>query len=121
MRIAGDIKTIAKKYGRWANTRIGTEYPSIQPFMREIDYSDRYQGTPLSDDVAMIVHDCTLKMRSVTPELYQSFMLRYVSRLETKQICQIMGVKDTTYKRNIYAALQSLKLLLTENKCTFIA
>ncbi|AOF53682.1 hypothetical protein BKG91_11670 [Rodentibacter caecimuris] len=121
MRIAGDIKTIAKRYGIWANTRTGTEYPSIQPFMREVGYSNRHQGEPLSDDAAMIVHDCTLKMRAVTPDLYNVFMHRYVSGLEPAQVCKEMKIGSKTYKCYIYAALQSLKLLLTENKCIFLA
>ena len=35
----------------------------------------------LDDETAMRIHDATLIMRNVTPELYQVFMLRYVSNL----------------------------------------
>lgn len=115
-----DIYTTAKRYGKWANEGHGLGYPAIQPFLKEA--GKKHYGIPvLDDDTALKINACTIKMRAVTPELYQVFMLRFVSRKSLSTICQEMDISDSTAKKYLYAALQSLKLLLTENRCVFIA
>ncbi|MGY6772125.1 antiterminator Q family protein [Gallibacterium sp. ZY190522] len=119
MHITDNIKLIAKRYGKWANEGNGLGYPSIEPFLREA--KRKQYGIPMLDDeTAMQINHYSLIMRSVTPELYQVFMLRFVSMRSINQICKEMSVSPTTCKSYLYAALQSLKLLLTSNCCIFI-
>ena len=120
MVVTESIKTTAKRYGKWCNEGNGIGFPVIQPFLREAGCAQ--YGIPILDDeTAMKVHDCTITMRKVTPELYQVFMFKFVSGKTVNQICQEMQIKDTVYKQYLFAALQSLKLLLTQNKCIFLA
>lgn len=120
MRAIDDIHTTAIRYGKWANEGHGLGYPAIEPFLKEAE--KWHHGIPvLDDDTALKINACTIKMRAVTPELFQAFMLRFVSGKSINKICQEMDVSDGTVKKYIYAALQSLKLLLTENQCIFIA
>ena len=114
-----DIKLTARRYGKWAREGEGINYPSIQPFLRKATLD---HGIPMLDDeTAMRIHDATLIMRNVTPELYQVFMLRYVSNLSQGDVGREMRVSVPTIKSYLYAAHQSLKLLLTQNKCIFLA
>lgn len=120
MVVTESIKVTAKRYGKWCNEGNGIGYPAIQPFLREAKMAQ--YGVPILDDkTAMKVHDCTLIMRKVTPELYQVFMLRFVARKSSANICREMEIKDTLYRQYLFAALQSLKLLMTESKCFFLA
>ncbi|XGW43027.1 hypothetical protein ACDK41_09870 [Haemophilus influenzae] len=48
-------------------------------------------------------------------------MLRYVSNLSQGDVGREMRVSVPTIKSYLYAAHQSLKLLLTQNKCIFLA
>lgn len=114
-----DIKLTARRYGKWAREGEGINYPSIQPFLRKATPDN---GIPMLDDeTAMRIHDATLVMRKVTPELFQVFMLQYVSNLSQGEVGREMGVSVSTVKFYLYAAHQSLKLLLTQNKCIFLA
>lgn len=114
-----DIKLTARRYGKWAREGVGINYPAIQPFLRK---STPDHGIPMLDDeTAMRVHDATLVMRKVTPETFNVFMLRYVSNLSVNDVCQKMGIKDTLYRQYHFAALESIKLLLSQNKCIFLA
>ncbi|EOX4860628.1 RNA polymerase subunit sigma-70 [Haemophilus influenzae] len=114
-----DIKLTARRYGKWAREGVGINYPAIQPFLRKA--TPDHGILMLDDETAMRIHDATLIMRNVTPELYQVFMLRYVSNLSQGNVGREMGVSVPTIKSYLYAAHQSLKLLLTQNKCIFLA
>ncbi|MCQ9124342.1 antiterminator Q family protein [Rodentibacter caecimuris] len=119
--IVTDIYHFGEKYGAWARSDDNIGYPAIQPFMKEAEKKSDPSVEPFDDDTGMFVHDCLLKMRRITPEHFDIFMYKFVSRLGVQQICEKLDISDTTYKRNIYAALSSLKLLVTEDKCIFLA
>ncbi|QEH22041.1 hypothetical protein [Histophilus somni] len=128
-----DFKKKCRQWGYWATPRIGTEYPSISPSIPVPQ--DKYCGKvdPINEDLAMEFERCVLIMQKVTRELYDVFMVTYVYRLPLrneydkrrilirKGICETLDISETTYKKYLYTAETSLKLMLSQNRCIFVA
>lgn len=116
-----NIEALSVSYGRWSRANPNISYPSMQPFMREATYADRYPSMPLSDEIGMLIHDKLLIMSKVSPLLFEVFMRKYVSKQEVKEILFELDIKEDFYKKHLFAAKQSLLLMLSENKCIFLA
>ncbi|MCR1838440.1 RNA polymerase subunit sigma-70 [Pasteurella caecimuris] len=116
-----NIEALSVSYGRWSRANPNISYPSMQPFLREATYADRYPSMPLSDEMGMLIHDKLLIMRKVSPLLFEVFMRKYVSKQEVKRILLDLDIGETYYRTYLYAAKQSLLLMLSESKCIFLA
>ncbi|MCQ9122908.1 antiterminator Q family protein [Rodentibacter caecimuris] len=116
-----NIEALSISYGRWCRANPNISYPSMQPFLREATPEDRYPVIPLSDEMGMLIHDKLLVMRKVSPLLFEVFMRKYVSKQEVKRILFELDIKEDFYKKHLLAAKQSLLLMLSENKCIFLA
>ena len=119
--VVTDMYHLGEKYGAWAHQIEHVGFPAIQPFMKEAEKTSLSRVEPFDDETGMFVHDCLLVMKKVSPHLFEIFMYKYVSALSINQIQKKLDISNTTYKRDIYAALQSLKMMVCENKCIFLA
>lgn len=128
-----NFKKTCHQWGYWATPRIGTEYPSITPSIPMPKDMLCGKSDPISEDLAMEMERCVLVMRKVTPDLYDLFMATYAYRapvrneydqhktLVRKGICETFNISETTYKKFLYTAETSLKLMLSQNLCIFTA
>lgn len=116
-----NIEDLSVSYGRWSRANPNISYPSMQPFMREATSADRYPSMPLSDEMGMLIHDKLLIMRKVSPLLFEVFMRRFVSDQAPYEIRTDLDFSDVSYKKYLFAAKQSLLLMLSESKCIFLA
>ncbi|OOF39077.1 hypothetical protein BKK47_07560 [Rodentibacter mrazii] len=108
-------------YGQWSRDNPGTAYPSMQPFMREASFEDRYKVLPMNDELGMTIHEKLLIMQKISPLLFEVFMRKYVGREKPIKIQIAMNIARDSYKRYLFAAKQSLLLMLSENQCIFLA
>lgn len=131
--IFNDIKKVCTQWGYWATPRLGTEYPSLSVSIPiPLDESQR-RVIPISETLAEEMERCVLVMRKVTPELYDLFMATYAYRLPLYTeydrnrvpvrvgILERFGVKKTRYFEQMKIAETSLKLMLSQNICIFVA
>ncbi|WKS98754.1 antiterminator Q family protein [Gallibacterium salpingitidis] len=131
--VFNDIKKICTQWGYWATPRLGTEYPSISISIPiPIDESKR-RICQISDDLALQIEQCLLVMSKVTPDLYDLFMATYAYRLPLHTefdrdyipvkigLLERFGISKAQYFIQIRIAETSLKLMLSQNKCIFLA
>lgn len=116
-----NVEDLSLSYGKWSNANPNLSYPAMQPFLREASIEDKYPVIEMGDELGMLIHDKLLIMRKVSPLLFEVFMKRFVSGQNPYRIYTDLGFSDQTYKKYIFAAKQSLWMMLSENKCIFIA
>lgn len=131
--VFNNIRRVFIQWGYWATPRLGTEYPSISISIPiPIDESGR-RVLPISEDLALKIEECLLVMRKVTPDLYELFMATYAYRLPLYTeydsdrvpvrigLLERFGISRTYYFDQLKIAETSLKLMLSQNKCVFLA
>ncbi|MGR6648087.1 hypothetical protein ACU6T4_11395 [Avibacterium paragallinarum] len=131
--VFNDIKKVCTQWGYWATPRLGTEYPCLSVSIpTPIDESKR-RVDPISESLAEEIERCVLVMRKATPELYDLFMATYAYRLPLYNeydrnralvrmgILERFGIKKTRYFEQMKIAETALKLMLSKNKCLFLA
>lgn len=126
-----DFKHIFKQWGKWATPRLEMDYPCVTVSIPVP--SGGNEIIPMSDDLAMAIHDCVIALRKISPELYDVFMATYAYRLPKKNeydrnhvllrkgIYEIFGISSTTYEKLLFAAEKSLALALVQGKCIMLA
>lgn len=131
--VFNDIKKICTQWGYWATPRLGTEYPSISISIPIPIDESRRRILPISEALAEKIDECVLVMRKVTPELYDLFMATYAYRLPIYTeldrdrvpvrigLLERFGICKAQYFNQIKIAETSLKLMLSQNKCVFLA
>ncbi|POY44083.1 hypothetical protein C3007_07125 [Avibacterium gallinarum] len=131
--VFNDIKKVCTQWGYWATPRLGTEYPCLSVSIpTPIDESKR-RADPISEPLAEEIERCVLVMRKTTPELYDLFMATYAYRLPLYNeydhnralvrmgILERFEIKKTRYFEQMKIAETALKLMLSKNKCIFLA
>lgn len=128
-----DFKKICRQFGYWATPRIGTEYPRITPSIPMPEDAHCGKVDQIPEALAWEIESCVLVMQKVTPELYDLFMATYAYRqpirneydkhnvLVRKGLCETFDMSETTYKKFLYTAETSLKLMLSQRKCIMLA
>lgn len=131
--IFNNFKSVCAQWGYWATPRLGTEYPSLSISIPiPIDESKR-RILPISEALAEKIEECVLVMHKVTPDLYDLFMATYAYRLPLHTefdrdhipvkigLLERFGISKAQYFIQIRIAETSLKLMLSQNKCIFLA
>ncbi|VGM95181.1 Uncharacterised protein [uncultured Avibacterium sp.] len=131
--VFNDIKKVCTQWGYWATPRLGTEYPCLSVSIpAPIDESKR-RADPISEPLAEEIERCVLVMRKTTPELYDLFMATYAYRLPLYNeydrnralvrmgILERFGISKAHYFNQIKIAEISLKLMLSKERCIFLA
>ncbi|MFZ7198501.1 hypothetical protein ACLSZW_02145 [Avibacterium avium] len=131
--VFNDIKKVCTQWGYWATPRLGTEFPCLSVSIpTPIDESKR-RVAPISEPLAEEIERCVLVMRKTTPELYDLFMATYAYRLPLYNeydrnrtlvrmgILERFGISKAHYFNQIKIAEISLKLMLSKERCIFLA
>ncbi|QDJ13807.1 hypothetical protein CEP45_08170 [Mergibacter septicus] len=131
--VFNDIKKICTQWGYWATPRLGTEYPCLSVSIPVPPDESKRRVDPISELLAEEIERCVLVMRKITPELYELFMATYAYRLPVYTeydrnrvpvrigILERFGISKAQYFNQIKIAEVSLKLMLSQNKCLFLA
>lgn len=120
-----NMDKLAVQWGYWATPRYGTEFPRVAAGFSEVkpnaEYAYKFRIEPISDELGMQIEDCVKVMKKVTPELYDVFVLTYVKRWATKEIYRVLGISRREYFNRVKTAKVSLKLMLSKERCIFVA
>ncbi|MEE6042043.1 hypothetical protein ACVND7_11400 [Avibacterium paragallinarum] len=131
--VFNDIKKVCTQWGYWATPRLGTEYPCLSVSIPIPPDESKRRVDPISEPLAEEIERCVLVMRKTTPELYDLFMVTYAYRLPLYTeydrnrvpvrvgILERFGIKKTRYFEQMKIAETALKLMLSKNKCIFLA
>ena len=124
------IEEIANRMGVDIDTVFDIQSQFIQSTVGSLDYNDpewRHEnGSTLTDTVADpnvrieqeaigLAFACRIEeaAKDMDTELVSILMLRYVSGLQVQQVCGVLGISHTTYKRNHDLAIETLKAFLS--------
>ncbi|MBN6711433.1 hypothetical protein JFL47_09390 [Haemophilus haemoglobinophilus] len=100
-----NIDRILIAWGRYANSRIGTEYPCIAAGMRlAIEPDSAYHIFDLTDDTCILIGDQILRLKNKMDLRYEIIMAKYAIRLEDEEIWRILHISKTTYFRELAKA-----------------
>ena len=131
--VFNNIRRVFIQWGYWAMPRLGTEYPSLSISIPLPPDESGRRVLPISEDLALKIEECLLLMRKVTPDLYDLFMATYAYRLPIYTeldrdrvpvrigLLERFGISRTYYFDQLKIAETSLKLMLSQNKCVFLA
>ncbi|KGQ46823.1 hypothetical protein [Gallibacterium anatis] len=131
--VFNNIRRVFIQWGYWATPRLGTEYPSLSISIPLPPDESGRRVLPISEDLALKIEECLLLMRKVTPDLYDLFMATYAYRLPIYTeldrdrvpvrigLLERFGISRTYYFDQLKIAETSLKLMLSQNKCVFLA
>lgn len=113
-----NIDRVLIAWGRFANSRIGTEYPCIAAGMKlAVMPLSRYSMFNLTDEACFSNWGADLKIEEKQDLRYEILMARYALRIEDVDICKILNISRATYfnelakaKSYIEGAIDSAKI-----------
>ncbi|NNI76294.1 antiterminator Q family protein [Pasteurella multocida] len=92
------IDRILTVWGRFANSRIGTEYPCIAAGMRlAVDPPSDYNIFNLTDDTCILIGEQIMRLKEKQDLRYDIIMAKYALRIDDEQIWKILNIGRTAY------------------------
>ncbi|MGQ0285840.1 antiterminator Q family protein [Pasteurellaceae bacterium 22721_9_1] len=99
------IDRVLIAWGRFANSRIGTEYPYIAAGMRmAIEHDCSHHIFSLTDDTCILIGEQILRLREKSDLRYEIIMAKYAYRLPDEDIWRVLNMSKTSYFKELAKA-----------------
>lgn len=92
------IDGILRAWGRWANGRVGTEYPCVAAGMRLAVEPTRYLNeVKLTEESCILIGDQIARLKEKADLRYEILMAKYALRIVDEEIWRVLNISRAAY------------------------